>query len=88
MKFYKMGKEIITSRSYIMVQKNKTRISYLIPKNNDQKKNTFVHGTLLIKKQIDIRCYDEEFYAQDYKLFSDLLLMVIRLRQFPNLYIL
>ena len=35
-----------------------------------------MHGTLLIKKQIliDIGCYDEEFYyAQDYKLFSDLL---------------
>ncbi len=78
MKFYKMGKEIITSRSYIIGSKKiKPRISYLIPKKiMIRKKNTFVHGTLLIKKQIliDIGCYDEEFYyAQDYKLFSDLL---------------
>lgn len=38
-------------------------------------KNPFIHGTLLIKKKIlnDIGNYDERFYyAQDYKLFSDL----------------
>lgn len=39
-------------------------------------KNPFIHGTLLIKKSVlfDINLYDEKFYyAQDYKLFMDLL---------------
>jgi len=39
-------------------------------------KNPFIHGTLLIKKNTleNIGGYDEKFYyAQDYKLFSDLL---------------
>lgn len=39
-------------------------------------KNPFIHGTLMIKKNVlnDIGKYDERFYyAQDYKLFSDLL---------------
>ena len=39
-------------------------------------KNPFIHGTLLIKKSVlnDINLYDENFYyAQDYKLFIDLL---------------
>ena len=36
----------------------------------------FIHGTLLIKKQVleNINGYDERFYyAQDYKLFKDLI---------------
>ena len=39
-------------------------------------KNPFIHGTLLIKKDIlkEIGSYDERFYyAQDYKLFSELI---------------
>lgn len=40
-------------------------------------KNPFIHGTLLIKKSVlnELNNYDEKFYyAQDYKLFSDLIL--------------
>ena len=39
-------------------------------------KNPFIHGTLLIKKDIlkELGSYDERFYyAQDYKLFSELI---------------
>lgn len=39
-------------------------------------KNPFIHGTLLIEKEVlnSVGNYDERFYyAQDYKLFSDLL---------------
>ena len=57
--------------------KVKPRFSHHLPKKlMIKKKNIFVHGTLLIKKDtlIDIGCYDENFYyAQDYKLFSDLI---------------
>jgi glycosyltransferase involved in cell wall biosynthesis len=41
-----------------------------------QYKNPFIHGTLLIKKDVisDLNNYDELFYlAQDYKLMSDLI---------------
>ena len=40
------------------------------------KKNPFIHGTLVIKKNVfqQIGYYDERFYfAQDYKLFFDLI---------------
>jgi glycosyltransferase involved in cell wall biosynthesis len=51
--------------------------SYYIPlKILIKYKNPFVHGTLLIKKEVlqILNLYDENFiYAQDYKLFSDLL---------------
>ena len=75
---YKKGNEIITSRAVVIGEnKIKPRFSYLVPnKIMIRKKNNFVHGTLFIKKKIiqDIGCYDENFYyAQDYKLFSDLL---------------
>ncbi len=39
-------------------------------------KNPFIHGSLLIKKKslMKVNCYDEKYYyAQDYKLMSDLL---------------
>jgi hypothetical protein len=39
-------------------------------------KNPFIHGTLMIKKLLILKngLYDENFYyAQDYKLFHDLL---------------
>ena len=52
-------------------------LSFYIPKKISIKyKNPFIHGTLLIKKQvlIDIGKYDENFYySQDYKLFKDLI---------------
>ena len=48
-----------------------------IPKFLLKFKNPFIHGTLAIKKNVllEIGKYDEDFfYAQDYKLFSDLIL--------------
>ena len=51
--------------------------SYFIPKKIITKfKNPFIHGTLMIKKDVlrEIGYYDERFYyAQDFKLFIDLL---------------
>ena len=53
------------------------KVSYYIPKKLIFKiKNPFIHGTLMIKKETLLAqdCYDERFfYAQDYKLFSNLL---------------
>lgn len=53
------------------------RFSHLIPpKLTVRYKNPFIHGTLLIKTHVinEIGRYDENFkYAQDYKLFIDLL---------------
>jgi len=49
---------------------------YFPPKFITKIKNPFIHGTLLIKKNVikEIGGYDENFYySQDYKLFSDLL---------------
>ena len=78
MELYKKGNEIITTRAFLIGKnKLKPRFSYLVPKKiMIRRKNNFIHGTLFIKKKIliDIGCYDENFYyAQDYKLFSDLL---------------
>jgi len=72
--------DFCTSRASI---KNSNRLipnlSYLIPPKIVIKyKNPFIHGTLFIKKSImlEIGGYDEQFkYAQDYKLFIDLLKM-------------
>lgn len=53
------------------------KLTYFLPKKQIIKfKNPFIHGTLIIKKEtlLEIGCYDENFYyAQDYKLFTDLL---------------
>ena len=52
-------------------------LSYYFPDKLVAKyKNPFIHGTLMIKKEtlLNVGCYDEKFYyAQDYKLFKDLL---------------
>jgi glycosyltransferase involved in cell wall biosynthesis len=67
-----------TTRSRVM-QTNMKRpgISFYLPNKILIKiKNPFIHGTLLIKKNVikDIGFYDERFYyAQDYKLFTDLI---------------
>ena len=54
------------------------KFSYYLPDKFVLKfKNPFIHGTLAIKKNVllEIGKYDEDFvYAQDYKLFSDLIL--------------
>jgi glycosyltransferase involved in cell wall biosynthesis len=53
------------------------RFSHLLPNKLTIKyKNPFIHGTLMIKKEVmtQIGSYDENFYyAQDYKLFTTLL---------------
>jgi len=70
--------DAVTTRSLVK-QNNKKRpgISFYIPnKLLINRKNPFIHGTLIIKENIfkDIGYYDERFYfAQDYKLFYDLL---------------
>ena len=70
--------DAVTTRSLIK-QNNKKRpgISFYIPdKLLINRKNPFIHGTLIIKKNVfqEIGYYDERFYyAQDYKLFYDLL---------------
>tara|TARA_Y100000389_G_scaffold92538_1_gene89272 strand:+ start:26761 stop:27432 length:672 start_codon:yes stop_codon:yes gene_type:complete len=56
--------EIIPNFSYYMPKKLVIKI-----------KNPFIHGTLMIKKEVLLAAggYDERFfYAQDYKLFTDL----------------
>tara|TARA_B100000927_G_scaffold291365_1_gene293168 strand:+ start:50 stop:739 length:690 start_codon:yes stop_codon:yes gene_type:complete len=70
--------DAVTTRSLVK-QNNKKRpgISFYIPdKLLINRKNPFIHGTLIIKKNVfqEIGYYDERFYyAQDYKLFYDLL---------------
>ena len=70
--------DAVTSRSLVK-QNNKKRpgISFYIPdKLLINRKNPFIHGTLIIKKNVfqEIGYYDERFYyAQDYKLFTDLI---------------
>ena len=74
----KKGLDAVTTRSLVK-QNNKKRpgISFYIPdKLLINRKNPFIHGTLIIKKNVfqEIGYYDERFYyAQDYKLFYDLL---------------
>ena len=60
-------------------ENNKSKIpgiSYYLPKKILIKyKNPYIHGTLLIKKEVlkEVGCYDEKFYySQDYKLAYDL----------------
>ena len=52
-------------------------MSYYLPKKLILKfKNPYIHGTLLIKREVlkSLHGYDENFiYAQDYKLITDLI---------------
>ena len=74
----KYNLDACTTRAYI---KNTTKVipnfSYYLPQKLVVKiKNPFIHGTLLISKSVLNRIgnYNENFlYAQDYKLFTDLL---------------
>ncbi len=74
----KKNKVVCTTRA-ITMQTNKIipgKSFYISPKLVIRFKNPFVHGTLMIKKSCleEIGFYDESFYyAQDYKLFSDLI---------------
>lgn len=67
-----------TARSKVISNgKARPGFSFYLPiKLTMRYKNPFIHGTLLIKKDvlIEIEKYDENFYyAQDYKLFKDLI---------------
>ncbi len=70
--------DIVTTRANVIGQKRRIpNISFYFPKRYVIKfKNPFIHGSLLIKRNIlnDIGNYDERFYySQDYKLMSDLI---------------
>lgn len=67
-----------TTRARIIINNNKIPgLSFYLPKRLVMNfKNPFIHGTLMIKKEAFEICgkYDERFYyAQDYKLFKDLI---------------
>ena len=75
---YEENLDFCTSRALIMNTKKKIPglSFYISPKKLIRYKNPFIHGTLLIKKPLlsKIGFYNESFkFAQDYKLFSDLL---------------
>ena len=70
--------DVCTSRAQIIQnQKVIPNLSYYLPNKLVIKyKNPFIHGTLMMKTNLlkDLGCYDERFYyAQDYKLFKDLM---------------
>ena len=72
-----------TTRAYIKNSKRSIpRLSHLLPLSFVIKyKNPFIHGTLMVKKSvvIDVGMYDENIvYAQDYKLFIELLKKIIK----------
>ena len=75
---FKNKLDAVTSRALIIGSAKKIPgLSYYIPAKFLMKfKNPFIHGSLIIKKQVlnDLGFYDENFYfAQDYKLYLDLL---------------
>ena len=70
--------DVCTSRAKIKnSERNIPKYSYFFPKKLIIKyKNPFIHGTLMIKKDVlkSIGGYDEKFYySQDYELFYKLL---------------
>lgn len=76
--FNKFDLDACTTRGVVKgTQRSIPKFSHLLPnKLVIRYKNPFIHGTLLINKEVleNIGCYDENFeYAQDYKLFRDLL---------------
>lgn len=75
---HKYNLDACTSRAYVKSSKRKIpKFSYLFPDNLVVRyKNPYIHGSLIIKKEIlnKLGNYNENFYyAQDYKLFNDLL---------------
>jgi glycosyltransferase involved in cell wall biosynthesis len=83
-----------TTRAYIKNSKRSIpRLSHLLPLSFVIKyKNPFIHGTLMVKKSavIDVGMYDENIvYAQDYKLFIELLKKNYKIKILKNkLYVL
>lgn len=79
------GVDAVTSRARVISnQKKIPGLTFFIPlKISTKFKNPFIHGTLLIKKKVmnEIGNYNENFlYAQDYKLFIDLLNLGYRIK--------
>ena len=79
-----------TSRAIVKNSNKKIpRFSHLLPNQLVLKyKNPFIHGTLFVEKDVitDIGGYSEEFkYAQDYKLFSDMILKNYKVKILDNL---
>ena len=77
-KLHKSQLDACTTRAYIKNSKRSIpRFSHLLPLSFVIKyKNPFIHGTLMIRKNviINVGMYDENLkYAQDYKLFIELL---------------
>ena len=75
---HKSELDACTTRAFIKnTKKSIPRFSHLLPVNLVIKyKNPFIHGTLMVRKNtvLNIGMYDENIkYAQDYKLFLDLL---------------
>lgn len=83
-----------TTRAYVKNSKRVTpRYSHFLPISFVVRfKNPFIHGTLMVKKEAlqDIGLYDENIkYAQDYKLFLDLLKKNYKIKVLKNkLYVL
>ncbi len=76
--FNEKNLDFITTRAKVLGSKKLIPgISFNLPNSLVMNfKNPFIHGTLLIDKKVlnSVGNYDERFYyAQDYKLFSDLL---------------
>jgi glycosyltransferase involved in cell wall biosynthesis len=83
-----------TTRAYVKNSKRSIpRYSHFLPFSFVVRfKNPFIHGTLMVKKKVlqDIGLYDENIkYAQDYKLFLDLLKKNYKIKVLKNkLYVL
>lgn len=70
--------EVCTTRAQIIQSRRVVpKLSYYLPNKLVVKyKNPFIHGTLMMNTNLlrELGCYDERYYyAQDYKLFSDLI---------------
>lgn len=91
---FKNKLDMCTSRAFVKgTKKSIPRYSYLFPVNQIIKyKNPFIHGTLFIYRSAleSVGLYNEDYkYAQDYKLFLDLINKGIKFQIMPDrLYIL
>ncbi|MDA9036877.1 glycosyltransferase [Acidimicrobiia bacterium] len=80
-----LGLDACTTRAFKMNTRSKIPgLSYFIPlKLSTRFKNPFIHGSLMIDKQVmdSIDRYNEDYYyAQDYKLMTDLLRQNYRIK--------
>jgi hypothetical protein len=80
-----LGLDACTTRAFKMNTRSKIPgLSYFIPlKLLTRFKNPFIHGSLMIDKQVmdSIDRYNEDYYyAQDYKLMTDLLRQNYRIK--------